>query len=91
MVLKMKTPGFLRVLLPTYQTTRRHIPECRNIDTHLHVNLNSHSQRMLCIRKSINVKYMCHMHEIYVTKGASLFEATNHSGSPSLFARMLAE
>jgi len=51
MVLKMKIVGCLRVLLPTYQTTRRHIAECRNIDTHLHVNLNSHSQCMSCIRK----------------------------------------
>jgi hypothetical protein len=87
----MKTAGCPRVLLPTYQTTRRHIPESRNIDTHLHVNLNSHLQRMSCIGKSTNVKFMCHIDEFYVTKGASLFEATNHSGSPSLFASMMAE
>ena len=91
MVLKMKTAGCLRMLLSTYQITRRHIPECRNIDTHLQVNLNSHSQRMSCIRKPTNFKCMCHIDEIYVTKGASLFEVTNHSGSPSLFASMIAE
>ena len=65
----MKTAGCLRVVLPTYQTTRRHIPECHNIDIHLYVNLNSHSQRMSCIRKSTNVKFMCHIDEIYVTNG----------------------
>ena len=87
----MRTAGCLRVLLHTYQTTRRHIPECRNIDTHLYVNLNSHSQRMSCIRKLTSVQFMCHISDDYVTKRASLFEATNRPCSPSLFASMIAQ
>jgi len=87
----MKTAGCLRVLLPTYQTTRRHIPECRNIETHRHVNLRSHPQRMSCYTKSTNVKFMCHVDEICVTKEASLFEATDHSFSTLLFTSMIAE
>ena len=63
MIVKMKTAGCFRMLVPSYQTTRRRIPEYRSIDTHQHVNLSF----MSCIRKLTSVKSMFYLDDVYVS------------------------
>jgi hypothetical protein len=40
--LEMETKGSYETLVPTYQTTRRHIPENCNLNIHGHENTKSH-------------------------------------------------